>query len=337
MTENSLIVAISGGSGAILGIRLLEALRPTDVETHLVITPSARRTIAEETAWTVGEVLALADTAYDIDDLGAAIASGSVQTRGMVVIPCSIKSLSAVANSYSADLLARAADVTLKEGRPLILVVREAPLHAGHLRLMRLASEAGAVIFPPAPAFYAHPQTVDELVNGMVGRVLDRLGIENRLTIHWSGSQAEAERNLTQAQMLALPVMTLATRGADGQPHAAPVYFVADGPQVLYFFSSAGSQHVHDLADSPAAAAAIYTPTQGWREIRGLQMRGQVRPVSPGPEWERAWELYLARFPFAADQQIRAMRDTLFAFEPAWVRSLEPGKGFGYSDEWDVS
>jgi len=124
---------------------------------------------------------------YDARDVGAAIASGSFLTAGMVVIPCSVKTLSAVANSYSADLIARAADVTLKEGRPLLLVLRESPLHLGHIQLMERAAEIGAVILPPAPAFYARPQTVDEIVDNIVGRVLLRLGIENDLYLKWAG------------------------------------------------------------------------------------------------------------------------------------------------------
>lgn len=182
-----LVVGISGASGVILGIRLLEALRPMQIETHLVLTPAARATISQETRWKVSDVLALADIAYNPADIGAAIASGSFPTLGMVVIPCSIKSLSAVANSYANDLLGRAADVTLKEGRPLILVVRETPLHRGHLRLMSLAAEAGAVIFPPVPAFYAQPQSVDDIVDNTVGRVLARLGIENSGYVQWGG------------------------------------------------------------------------------------------------------------------------------------------------------
>ena len=180
-----LVVGISGASGAILGIRLLEVVRSLHIETHLVLSSAAHVTIGQETDWKVEEVLSLADTVYSYTDLGAAIASGSFQTLGMVVIPCSIKSLSAIANSYSADLLSRAADVHLKEGRPLVLVVREAPLHSGHLRLMQLASQAGAVIFPPVPAFYARPQTVADLIDQIVGRVLARLGIENTLYHRW--------------------------------------------------------------------------------------------------------------------------------------------------------
>ncbi|MBN1147829.1 MAG: UbiX family flavin prenyltransferase [Anaerolineales bacterium] len=183
--KQRLVVGISGASGAILGIRLLEVLQPTGIETHLVLSPAAQITIAQETDWQISEVLGLADAVYDHQDIGAVIASGSFTALGMVVIPCSIKTLSAIANSYSADLLSRAADVMLKEGRPLVLVVREAPLHRGHLHLMGLAAEAGAVIFPPAPAFYLRPQSVGELVDHIVGRVLLRIGIDNDLYGQW--------------------------------------------------------------------------------------------------------------------------------------------------------
>jgi 4-hydroxy-3-polyprenylbenzoate decarboxylase len=188
--KQRLVVGITGASGVILGIRLLEVLRSTDVETHLVLSPASRVTIAQETKWKVDDVLALAGVVYKFADVGAPIASGSFATQGMVVIPCSIKTLSAIANSYSADLLTRAADVTLKEGRPLILVVREAPLHKGHLRLMSLAARAGAVIFPPVPAFYARPRSLDELVDNIVGRVLARIGIDNDLFTRWEGSSS---------------------------------------------------------------------------------------------------------------------------------------------------
>lgn len=183
-----LVVGITGASGVIYGIRLLEVLRANDeVETHLVISPAAKATIAQETDWKVSAVEALADRVYDTRDIGAAIASGSFATVGMVIIPCSIKTLSAVAHSYSADLISRAADVTLKEGRPLVLVVREAPLHLGHLRLMLRAAEAGAVIFPPVPAWYGRPKTLDDVINGTVGRVLLRLGLDNTLYTRWEG------------------------------------------------------------------------------------------------------------------------------------------------------
>ena len=180
-----LVVGITGASGVILGIRLLEALRPTPIETHLIVSPAARVTIAQETDWKVSDILALASVAYNPSDIGAAIASGSYPTLGMVIVPCSMKTLSAVANSYAEDLLTRAADVTLKEGRPLLLVVRETPYHRGHLRLMDLAARAGAVIFPPVPAFYARPKSMDEIVTNMVGRILARFGIENDLYLRW--------------------------------------------------------------------------------------------------------------------------------------------------------
>lgn len=184
-----LVVGISGASGARLGIRLLEVSRGLGVETHLVISAAGRDTITQETDWQVRDVQALADYTYPDEAIGAAIASGSFSAHSMVVIPCSIKTLSAVANSYTDTLISRAADVTLKEGRPLVLVVRETPLHLGHLRLMRLAAEAGAVIFPPVPAFYARPQTIAELVDNTVGRVLARLGIENELFQQWEGTE----------------------------------------------------------------------------------------------------------------------------------------------------
>jgi 4-hydroxy-3-polyprenylbenzoate decarboxylase len=190
-----LVVGISGASGVILGIRLLEVMRAVpDWETHLILSPAARITIAQETDWRVSDVEALATHVYDHRDLGAALASGSFATAGMVIIPCSIKTLSAVANCYAEDLMARAADVTLKEGRPLVLVLRETPLHLGHVRLMEVAAELGAVLFPPVPAFYARPQTVDDIINGTVGRVLARLGIENELYYRWEGTREAGAR-----------------------------------------------------------------------------------------------------------------------------------------------
>ena len=187
-TSGRLVIGISGASGAILGIRTLELLQAIPaIETHLVLTPAAHQTIVQETDWSVSRVLELADRVHKYTDIGAAIASGSFPTLGMIVIPCSIKTLSAIANSYAADLLTRAADVTLKEGRPLILAVRETPLHRGHLRLMDQAAEAGAVIYPPMPAFYTRPQAISDLVDNFVGRVLARIGIENQIFQQWQG------------------------------------------------------------------------------------------------------------------------------------------------------
>ena len=186
-----LVVGISAASGAILGIRLLEVLKSTDIETHLVLSESAPLTIKQETDWRIEDVMSLADVNYDFRDIGATIASGSFATLGMVIIPCSIKTLSAVANSYTDDLLSRAADVTLKEGRPLVLVVRETPYHPGHLRLMNDAALAGAVIFPPVPAFYIRPNSVDDIINNTVGRVLARLEIKTNLVNEWRGQSLE--------------------------------------------------------------------------------------------------------------------------------------------------
>lgn len=185
--KNRLVIGVSGASGAILGIRLLEMLRQVEIETHLIVSPAAKATIAQETDWKISDVLALADTNYNHTDIGAAIASGSFKTQGMVIIPCSIKTLSAIANSYADNLITRAADVTLKEGRPLLLVVRETPLHPGHLQLMSQSAADGAIIFPPVPAFYSRPQSLDDIIDNTVGRVLARLGIENSSYQEWRG------------------------------------------------------------------------------------------------------------------------------------------------------
>jgi 4-hydroxy-3-polyprenylbenzoate decarboxylase len=185
--DKRLVVAITGASGVILGIRLLEISRELDIETHLIISPAARLTINQETQWKPDEVAKLAGVTYNYRDIGASLASGSFKTKGMVVIPCSIKTLSAIANSYADDLITRAADVTLKQGRPLLLVVRETPLHRGHIRLLSLAAKAGAIIFPPVPAFYARPASVNDLVDNIAGRVLDCLGFDNEHYSQWTG------------------------------------------------------------------------------------------------------------------------------------------------------
>ena len=190
---NRLIVAITGASGAIYGIRTLQALRRVGgFEVHLVVSPAGRATIAQETDVTPRDVEALADVVHASGNIGATIASGSFATAGMVVAPCSVKTLSAVANGYTADLVSRAADVQLKEGRPLLLLFRETPLHVGHLRLMTLAAEAGAIVMPPVPAFWNRPRTVEEIVDHTVGRALARLGVGNPLFSEWTGTGRNA-------------------------------------------------------------------------------------------------------------------------------------------------
>jgi 4-hydroxy-3-polyprenylbenzoate decarboxylase len=183
-----LIVGISGASGVIYGIRLLETLaRDKSIEVHLVISPSAKATIAQETDWNSRDVEALASVVHPDSNIGASIASGSFETLGMIIAPCSVKTLSAVAHCYDADLMARAADVQLKEGRPLVLLVRETPLHIGHLKLLTQAAENGAIIMPPVPAFYGRPKTIDDIINTAVGRALARIGIRNELYSEWPG------------------------------------------------------------------------------------------------------------------------------------------------------
>jgi 4-hydroxy-3-polyprenylbenzoate decarboxylase len=178
LTNRRLVVGISGASGIVYGVRLLEVLRDTPVETHLVMTRSAEVTLAYEMARKVADVHALADVVHRADDMGAAISSGSFRTAGMIVAPCSVRSMSEIASGVTSGLLSRAADVVLKERRRLVLLVRETPLHVGHLRTMTQLAEMGAVIMPPVPAFYARPATVDDLVDHTVGRALDLFDID---------------------------------------------------------------------------------------------------------------------------------------------------------------
>jgi 4-hydroxy-3-polyprenylbenzoate decarboxylase len=182
------VVGVTGASGAVYAVRLLEELRRRgDAEIHLVMSALGKRTLIEETDHEVKRLEALAHVVYDNRDVGASIASGSFRTAGMAVVPCSIKTVSALANCYSDTLIARAGDVTLKEGRPLVVVVRETPLHVGHLRQLLALAEMGAVILPPLPAFYLRPKSLAEVVDHTVSRILDRLGFENDLVPEWTG------------------------------------------------------------------------------------------------------------------------------------------------------
>ena len=182
-----LIVGISGASGIVYGVRILQVLQHSDIETHLVMSDSARMTLATELDMSVKEVEALASEVHNAKNIGATISSGSFKTMGMVVVPCSIKSLSEIAYGMTSGLLSRAADVVLKERRRLVLLIRETPLHSGHLRTMLQASENGAILMPPVPALYARPQSIDDIVNHTVGRCLDLFDIETDLVKRWSG------------------------------------------------------------------------------------------------------------------------------------------------------
>ncbi|MBN1231132.1 MAG: UbiX family flavin prenyltransferase [Anaerolineales bacterium] len=185
MAKKKIIVGISGASGAILGICVLELLSQLDCEIHLIITPAAERTILEETNWSLEQVRSLAEHNEDPFDIGAAIASGSYHTDGMLVVPCAMRTLSAIANAYDHNLLVRAADVCLKEGRPLLLAVRETPMHLTHIRLMEQAALTGAIIFPPIPAFYFKEQSVEEMVNQLAARMLQRIGFHKVPVRYW--------------------------------------------------------------------------------------------------------------------------------------------------------
>ena len=187
-----LIVGMSGASGVIYGVRLLEALKAeSNVETHLVMSDSAKMNINLETDWSAKDVLALADHVYSNRDIAASIASGSFETDGMIVAPCAIKTLSAITNSYADSLIVRAADVVLKECRRLVLVPRETPLHTGHCELLYRASQLGAIIAPPMPAHYIKPQTVDDLINHHIGRILDLFSIDCGFVKRWNGPQTK--------------------------------------------------------------------------------------------------------------------------------------------------
>ena len=184
-----LVVGISGASGVIYGIRCLELLRDLSIEAHLVISRPAEVTIAHETDFKIADVRALASHVYAPHDIGAAISSGSFRTRGMIVIPCSVRSMSEIANGVTSTLLTRAADVVLKERRRLVLMVRETPLHTGHLRTMTQLSEMGAVIAPPVPAFYSRPVSLDDMINHTVGRALDLFDIDSGTVQRWKQGQ----------------------------------------------------------------------------------------------------------------------------------------------------
>ncbi|MDP5306163.1 UbiX family flavin prenyltransferase [Paracoccus spongiarum] len=188
-----IVVGISGASGAVYGKRMLEILREMEVETHLVISNAARITIASETDFTPADLERIATVTHSNKDIGASCASGSFRTVGMIVAPCSVKTLSEIATGMTSSLLARAADVTLKERRRLVLMLRETPLHLGHIRSMAAVTEMGGIVYPPVPAFYARPATIQDMVDHSVGRVLDLFDLNSGLSHRWQGLQAQAD------------------------------------------------------------------------------------------------------------------------------------------------
>ena len=182
-----LVVAVTGATGVIYGVEMLRVLKELGQETHLIVSEAAGMSLDIETEYSLEQVRALADVVYPNKDVGAAVASGSFRTRGMIVAPCTIKTLSAIANSFTYNLVVRAADVTLKERRKLVLMVRETPLHKGHLELMVRAADCGAVILPPMPAFYHQPATIMDIIHQSIGKALDQVGIEHNLFKRWTG------------------------------------------------------------------------------------------------------------------------------------------------------
>lgn len=194
-----IVVGITGATGVAYGVRLLEALRDLDMETHLIVSDAGKRNIETETQYSVAYVKNLAYKNHDASDLGACVSSGSFKTLGMVVAPCTIKTLSGIANSFDDNLIIRAADVTLKERRPLVLMVRETPLHKGHLRLLTLAADSGAIIMPPVPAFYHMPKTIEDLIDQTVGKILDLLDIEHNLVRRWGEAEEDNEERRVES------------------------------------------------------------------------------------------------------------------------------------------
>ncbi|MFN3348948.1 UbiX family flavin prenyltransferase [Pseudorhodoplanes sp.] len=194
MTDRRLLVGISGASGAIFGVRLLQLLREAGVETHLIVSRAARMTLSYETDLSIDEVEALATVTYPEQDLGAACSSGSFRTLGMIVAPCSVKTMAEIASGATSNLVSRAADVCLKERRRLVLMLRETPLHLGHIRSMAAVTEAGAIVYPPVPAFYARPQSVGEMIDHTLGRALDLFDIDLGTVRRWTGKTAKAPK-----------------------------------------------------------------------------------------------------------------------------------------------
>ena len=189
-----LIVGITGASGAIYGYRLLELLRDTDIETHLIVSRAAHITLAAETDLKIADVEALADVVHSNQDIGAACSSGSFHNLGMVIAPCSIKTMAEISTGVTSNLISRSADVALKERRRVVLMLRETPLHLGHIRTMASVTEAGAIVYPPVPAFYTRPASLTEMIDHTVGRVLDLFGIETSVVKRWSGVKKKSER-----------------------------------------------------------------------------------------------------------------------------------------------
>lgn len=200
-----MIVGVSGASGVVYAIRLLEVLRSLHIESHIVVTRPGEMTLAYESEVTTHELRDMADVSYAISDTGAAISSGSFKTMGMVVLPCSMRTLGEIATCATSNLLTRAADVCLKERRRLVLMVRETPLHCGHLKAMLAATEAGAIIFPPVPAFYARPRTLADMVDHTIGRVLDLFDLDAGLVDRWQGTRSQSGSEAATGQLALVP------------------------------------------------------------------------------------------------------------------------------------
>jgi 4-hydroxy-3-polyprenylbenzoate decarboxylase len=295
-----LVVGISGASGAIYGIRLLELLRDLGIASHLVLSRSAEITIARETEWKIAAVKALATEVHAPTDIAASISSGSFRTRGMIVAPCSIRSLSEIATGVTSSLLTRAADVTLKERRRLVLMVREAPFHLGHLRSMTAATEIGAIIYPPLPAFYARPRSLEEMVDQTLGRVLDLFDIPTDAVERWEGLGASKPRG--PAADLQMPADALVTEADDGVDAASWEFALRlyacdgvaeaclrlqadDGLDVMLLMMTAFAAVRRGIVLAASEIAEIDAVCRPWREqvVRPLRALRTALKTGPAP------------------------------------------------------
>ena len=353
-------MGISGASGAIYGIRLLEVLREVgEIEIHLVVSSAAKLTISLETDYSLEAVEALADRAYRPGDIAAPISSGSFKTMGMVVAPCSMKTVSGIANSYSDNLLLRAADVVLKERRRLVLLPRETPLHLGHLRLLTQVTEMGANrhaadtgLLPSAAEDRGDRGSDDQPGAGSAGyrarrrsvRALAGSAIDSGVSeLHQEDMSKLRPRLL--AFLYQHDTMTLATIGPAGEPQAAAVFYVADDELDLYFLSDPDSRHGRNLTREPRVAATIQADGQDWQEITGLQIEGTATVVEEANEIARVAQLFAKRFDFlrelladgdavgAPDLQGPLASGRFYAVRPTWIRSIDNTRGFGHKEE----
>ena len=348
---NRLIIGISGASGVIYGIRLLEMLKDVeDIETHLVVTNGGKLNISLETDFDLKDIEQMADVVHSDRNLGASIASGSFETTGMIIAPCSMKTLSAVVNSYAANLIVRAADVILKEKRQLIIIPRETPLHLGHTELFYKASLMGAHIVPPNPAFYNNPESIDDIINHTVGRVLDLAGVDNDVVKRWKGVQPRMSSDSLQDIILRVQeflnnhnTVSIASKNNESV-WAATVFYIADTNMNLYFLSSDKTQHISNIQTDENVAITVYKDVEDWQSIQGLQGSGRVSEVASSDR-DKILADYIKKYVFLddllqnpKDDQEKKIAEQfssigLYVYKPNFFRIIDNSISFGFKQE----